>query len=274
MIKKIISGGQTGADRAALDFAIEVGIPHGGWVPKGRKAEDGTVPGKYNLQEMPTSSFPARTEKNVVDSHGTLIISHGKLTGGSLRTMKIADKHKRPYLHIDLTKVNHFQAAGKIINWVAENRIETLNVAGPRASKDPQIYEETLTVLKATHYMSILDEELPDPQRATPLLPRTIEEALEVMESGMSQKDKISIARMKEEELIFLHPTLGAYIRDKFGLSEGNRSLMTSCRKASGGQDLDEDSASSLIIRKLWERLRPAYSLRVVENNGKSDKGP
>jgi hypothetical protein len=89
LIKKIISCAQTGADRAGLDFAIEVGSPHGVWVPKGLKAEDGTIPVRYNIQEMPTSSYPARTEKNILDSHGTLIISHGKLTGGSLRTKKL-----------------------------------------------------------------------------------------------------------------------------------------------------------------------------------------
>ena len=83
MITKIISGGQTGADRAALDVAMAHGIPHGGWIPKGRKTEGGPLPTKYQLQEMPTNSYPERTEKNVVDSDGTLIISHGELTGGS-----------------------------------------------------------------------------------------------------------------------------------------------------------------------------------------------
>ena len=74
MIKKIISGGQTGADRAALDVAIKLGIRHGGWIPKGRKTEDGPLSDKYQLQEMPTASYPARTEQNVIDSDGTLII--------------------------------------------------------------------------------------------------------------------------------------------------------------------------------------------------------
>jgi len=82
MIQKIISGGQTGADRAALDFAIKRGIPHGGWIPKGRKTEDGTLPEKYHLLEMPTGSYSKRTEKNILDSDGTLIVSHGLLTGG------------------------------------------------------------------------------------------------------------------------------------------------------------------------------------------------
>jgi len=83
MITRIISGGQTGADRAALDVAIKLGIPHGGWIPKGRKTEKGPLPEKYQLQEMTTGSYPARTEKNVIESDGTLIIARGKLTGGS-----------------------------------------------------------------------------------------------------------------------------------------------------------------------------------------------
>ena len=77
MIKRIISGGQTGADQAALDIAIEFGILHGGWIPKGKKTEDGVLPDKYKLKEMPTASYPKRTEQNVLDSDGTLILSHG-----------------------------------------------------------------------------------------------------------------------------------------------------------------------------------------------------
>ena len=96
LISKIISGGQTGADRAALDVAIELGISHGGWIPKGRKTERGPLPAKYQLTEMPTDSYPKRTEQNVVDSDGTLIISHGELTGGSDYTRMMAAKHGKP----------------------------------------------------------------------------------------------------------------------------------------------------------------------------------
>jgi len=111
MIKKIISGGQTGADRAALDVAIELDIQHGGWVPKGRKTENGVLPGKYELQEMPTASYPKRTERNVLDSDGTLIISHGQLTRGSTLTQRLAKKHRRPCLHIDLDSINSLKAS-------------------------------------------------------------------------------------------------------------------------------------------------------------------
>jgi hypothetical protein len=98
MIKKIISGAQTGADRAALDFAIKNDIPHDGWVPKGRIAEDGIIPEKYNVHEAPTQDYRRRTELNVVHSDGTLILTHGELSGGSALTRTFAQKHKKPYL--------------------------------------------------------------------------------------------------------------------------------------------------------------------------------
>jgi len=146
-IKKIISGGQTGADRAALDVAIKLNIPHGGWIPKGRKTEDGTLPDKYQLQEMTTASYPKRTEKNVFDLDGTLIISHGKLNGGSALTRKLAKKHDRPWVHIDMDELSVLDAAKTIRSWVDRNKIQVLNVAGPRDSKDPKIYRTAVDVL-------------------------------------------------------------------------------------------------------------------------------
>ena len=114
MVKKIISGGQTGADQAALDVAIKLGISHGGWVPKRRITENGVLDDKYQVKEMQTANYNKRTEQNVIDSDGTLIISHGKLTGGSEYTREIALHYNRPWLHIDLNKTIAFQAARKI----------------------------------------------------------------------------------------------------------------------------------------------------------------
>ncbi len=102
MLTKIISGGQTGADRAALDFALKCYIPPGGWIPKGRITEDGPLPDKYQLQEMPTTSYPKRTEQNVIDSDGTIIFSRGKPIGGTDYSRKMVLKHKKQLLHIDL----------------------------------------------------------------------------------------------------------------------------------------------------------------------------
>lgn len=146
-IKQIISGAQTGADRAALDAAIRLGIPHGGWCPKGRLAEDGTIDSRYNVREISTPSYTARTEQNVMDSDGTLIFSFGPLTGGSAETLDLARKHSRPFLHIDLSLVEQQEAVRQIVQWIQEHRIAVLNVAGPRASKSPNIYESVKQVL-------------------------------------------------------------------------------------------------------------------------------
>ena len=158
MLKEIISGGQTGADRAALDVAIKAGIPHGGWIPKGRKAEDGVLPDKYQLQEIPTASYSKRTEQNVLDSDGTLIVSHGKLNGGSALTRRLAEKHKRPHIHLDMNGLSTDDAADALRAWIENNGIIILNVAGPRTSKDPDIYNATAKVLE-TLFMDGLEDE-------------------------------------------------------------------------------------------------------------------
>ncbi len=147
-IEKIISGGQTGVDRAALDFAIANNIPYGGWLPKGRKTEDGVLSLKYHLQEMPTGDYSKRTEKNVLDSDGTVIISHGFLTGGSALTREFAIQNEKPWIHLDMKELNLEEASEILISWLTENDIKVLNVAGPRAGKDPMIYITASSVLK------------------------------------------------------------------------------------------------------------------------------
>jgi len=148
MLKKIISGGQTGADRAALDAAIRLGIPHGGWLPKGRLAEDGCLPEKYQLDEMPTDSYQKRTQKNVRESDGTLLISRGAPTGGTDFTRVQVLRYGKQLLGIDLNNQSNLQdAASLVASWIELQRIEVLNVAGPRSSKDPCIYQDTLNLL-------------------------------------------------------------------------------------------------------------------------------
>lgn len=144
---KIISGGQTGADRAALDAAIKLGLPYGGWLPKGRKTEDGPLPLTYKLKELDSENYRERTEKNVMDGDGTLIVSFGPLTGGSALTESLALKHDRPCLILDLELVPVKEAKDALEKWMKKYGIKTLNVAGPRASGEPRIYEAVYKLL-------------------------------------------------------------------------------------------------------------------------------
>ncbi|HEX9928009.1 MAG TPA: putative molybdenum carrier protein [Pyrinomonadaceae bacterium] len=143
-VRKIISGGQTGADPAALDFALENGIKTGGWIPKNRLAEDGRIPENYpNLRETKTENPAERTELNVQDSDATMIFSHGDLKGGSKLTVEMCDKHAKPRLHIDFEKTDFSQGVKKAQQFVIFSNCQTLNIGGARASEDSRIYEKT-----------------------------------------------------------------------------------------------------------------------------------
>ena len=145
----VVSGGQTGADRAALDVALECGLEIGGWVPRGRLAEDGPIAARYTgLRETESADPAVRTARNVRDSDATLILSHGPLTGGSLFTMQTAGKLGRPALHVDLTGKSDAAAAAEIRAWLMTVRPNILNVAGPRASGDPTIGARARRVLR------------------------------------------------------------------------------------------------------------------------------
>lgn len=143
-LRKVVSGGQTGVDRAALDAAIEAGLPHGGWCPQGRLAEDGPIPPLYELMETDQADYRFRTECNVVDSGGTLILYCRRLSGGTLLTSRFAEMHHRPCLLVDLGRR---VAVAEIVGWLKEWGIEVLNVAGPRESTQPGIYRRALRLL-------------------------------------------------------------------------------------------------------------------------------
>jgi hypothetical protein len=144
---RIVSGGQTGADRAALDWAIARGIPHGGWCPRGRKAEDGEIPRRYRLKETPSESYLERTEWNVRDSDGTVILSlTTTLTGGSRRTAELAGQYGKPWLHLAQDE-DRGDAGERLLRFVREHDIRILNVAGPRASTEPAVGEFVRAIL-------------------------------------------------------------------------------------------------------------------------------
>lgn len=145
----IVSGGQTGADRGALDFAIKYGYTHGGWAPHGREAEDGVIPLKYQLAELADGGYRQRTRRNVQDSDGTLIVNLGELDGGTKATQAFAEQMGKPYLVMQLDAGVTVEAAASVLAWLREHAIKTLNVAGPRESKRPGIHRLTGELLQA-----------------------------------------------------------------------------------------------------------------------------
>jgi hypothetical protein len=138
---KIISGGQTGVDRAALDVALKHGIDSGGWCPTGRLDEFGRIPDRYPVKELQAGGFTDRTLQNVKDSDGTVIIYPGKLSGGTEQTVRFCVEQRRPHELIDVSNISTEEAAHLIANFVRENEIDILNVAGPRQTEWPEGYE-------------------------------------------------------------------------------------------------------------------------------------
>lgn len=174
MIRSIISGGQTGADRGALDASIYCGVPHGGWCPKGRLAEDGAIPLKYALQEMRSKDYLKRTEQNVIDSDCTLIFTYGPPSRGTKRTLEFTAKHGKSCHLVDLKTMNGDQAVEGIISWL-NGQIEeheypppprhpVLNVAGPRESNVPGIADKVCAIV-----VQVLIRSNPDCRRHYPM---------------------------------------------------------------------------------------------------------
>lgn len=145
MIEKVISGGQTGVDRAALDVAAELGLPRGGWCPNGRRAEDGPIPERYPLTETTTARYPQRTAANVRAGDGTLILTRGAPDRGTALTERLARRAKKPLLVIDLDRAPPPET---VRAWAEENAVRVLNVAGLRESSRPGIYRRAAEFLR------------------------------------------------------------------------------------------------------------------------------
>jgi Circularly permutated YpsA SLOG family len=158
--QKIVSGGQTGVDRAALDVAIALNIPCGGWCPRGRRAEDGRISDRYPLKETTSASYSSRTILNVRNCDGTLILTVGRTAGGTLLTKRTAQKWHKPYLVVDLKKDPELAA---VHDWLQQQAIRVLNVAGPRAGQTPEAYP-----LAASFLLALLSGRRRDKKTASP----------------------------------------------------------------------------------------------------------
>ena len=274
MVKKIISGGQIGADQAALDAAIKYNFPHGGWIQKGRKTQSGTLPDKYHLKEMFVSGYKERIEENVIKSDGTVIISHGDLAGGADYSQQMTEKHNRPCLHIDLSRTPAFMASSEINTWIIENDIEIMNVTGSRASEDSDIYKDTIYIIEGTILLGLVHaksgEHLTDYDRKElldklPIPPKTVEEAVDRLISDLDLEARVKIANMNLDDLVNFHSNLHIYFKNAFGVWSGNKELLADCRSISNEPIYNEDDATVVIIGVLWQKLHDTHKLKIVK---------
>lgn len=272
MLKKIISGGQTGADRAALDLAIKFNLPHGGWIPRGRKTESGPLPFLYQLKELDTTDYPSRTKQNILDSQGTVILARGRLTSGSLLTRSFAKVMGKPLCHIDLAQRDTFEASIILQSFIMENQIETLNVAGTRASHDPGIYFDVKSILEAVLYLIFLDSTQEDPVKA--LIPRepvpedfpeTKAQAVELIAQELPLKAKTFIARLADEKIHTLYFGWLDYLKARVGFNSGNERLLNQLRQGRDPLAFTIEDGVMDIVKSLKHHLHSLYRLKVVK---------
>lgn len=272
MIKKIMAGGQTGVERAALDAAIELDIPHGGWVPGEAAADTSTLPKGYELKIAARQNSGQTLEKNITDSDGTLVISQGLANLQLEFARELAAARQRPLLHIDLAQISGFRAAQAVAAWIQEFQVEILHVTGATDAHEAPLYARTLDLLQAAVYLTLTGTGTDSgpggfvraPRSRSPGgdWPQTVSDAIMKLNEEMSLRDRVTLANMSPGELKSLQLTLGRYIRDAYGLLSGNDALMRSCRFVARTKELNEHQAAAVIIEKLWARLASTHKLK------------
>ncbi len=266
IVRKIVSGGRSGVERAALDLAIQLGIAHGGWIPHGRMVDDGRLASRYRMTEAARNGGPVSDEANLEISDGLLLLTRGPLSGPATEVLAKAQAHQHPYLLIDLDRHTRFQSSLLINSWLKSEQIEVLFITGPTANEDHRIYRDTIECFRTAWWALMMAEPVPtrNSHETRPDQPCSLVEAVERLERELPLKDKVTIANMSADEILGLNATLGRYVQKQFGIWEGNGDLIRSCRQAADRPQLADDEIATLIIDRLARELRKTHKLRVL----------
>jgi hypothetical protein len=256
LIQKIISGGQTGAEQAAIEVAMTFDFTHGGWVPKDSLSKNGVISAKYHLNETSSAGYTDHMERNVLESDATLIISRGRLTGGALISQNCAILGGRPCLHIDLYITPVLQAVSIISSWTRLNRIEVLNVTGQKADTDSMIYQDTVNLLKKALYVNFFKNIVDEFLAGGTLYFPNIEDVVNHIAVELPFKQKVILANLRLEELETLQYALDLYISSR--LETADTGDIDNLR-------LNPDGTYTVVMEKLWNRLQKTHRLQVVK---------
>jgi hypothetical protein len=274
MIEKIISSGIPGAEQAALDASIKLGIAYGGWIPKEGHGTVAPVADKYNLIEMPTANQTEILKKNIRESDGTLILSHGTLSSKEENAANSTRRYSTPLLHVDLNSTGAFNAASLINDWIIENDLTILHVTGPSENEDEKIYPAALDILQAVYFLNLTETSMNQPMGTQNMLtqpliaeppPKTAESVVDIIISEMHLKDRTLLANLREEEIAPLQLTLGLYIKKKLDIWLKDETLSHSCMQAAKKKNMDTSNMPMVIIKLMWKKLRDTHRLRVVK---------
>ena len=274
MLKKIISGGLTVADQAALDAAMSLGITHGGYIPWGRMTEIGTLPSKYELQDLKTDDHLHCIERNVEESTGTLIISAGELNDDAKFGRKTTIKNSHQVFVVDLELTPSFEAVTIVYDWIQKYNIDELYIIGPFTYEYLNIDRHMTIIVEGALLLDLMDA--PQGSKATdyykdlylqklPDLPKTVDEAVDQIITDMSLEERVRMAGFDKEQLRVINYSMSIFIRNQLFMKDINKELFESCRTVSGNKNLNEGTAALVIIERLWEKLRETYRLRVVK---------
>lgn len=274
MIEKIISGGRPGAERAALDAAIKLGMAYGGWIPKEGSRLGGMKADRYNLTPMPTTDRTESFKKNIRESDGTLMLSHGTLSSDVKNTKNTIRRYSTPLLHVDLNSTNAFNAASLINDWLIDNDLNILHVTGPTENEDGKIYSATLDILQAVYFLNLTETSMNQSMGAQELLaqplktavpPKTVQAAVDIIINEMHLKDRTLMANLRKEELAPLQLNLGLYIRKKLDIWSQDATLYHACVAAAEKENLDKSNMPMVLIMLMWKKLKDTHRLRVVK---------
>lgn len=264
MIKKIISGGREGVEQAALDVAIKLDIPHGGWVPRGC---GNAFPKKYRLREAADAKEDAGLSKNIQSSGGTLYMFHSDDGRSRDRCRRLAQKFQKPFRAVDFQSASKFDSALAVCRWMVDHEIGVIHVSGDIAPKGEPAYTDAVDILESVVYLGHIEYESPlrvDFPLTETRMPETLGQAVDLLAGELTLKECVIIANMGLGELGALNATLGKTVSDNFGLWRQNTRLLQSCREMAKDDSLEIENVSMVIIQTLWERLKRTHRLRIV----------